>query len=137
MPIPETLLDAHRKAPEKAYEWICIPLRYSLGLLFLLIGIMGLRIHIRAVSAVLFVMGMGVVFGLLYKLKVNPLSWKNYMRAILVWLAIAILSAVVIATSAVNASTYWIVVGLLVLLDVFMGQQSKYTAKLLGKLKHF
>lgn len=56
-----------------------------------------------------------------YKLWVNPTSWKNYRRTIIIWSAI-----VWIAWSA-GGWERW--VALLILIDVLMGQQSWYIAK--------
>jgi len=112
--IPTHLKDPALKISPSLYT-VCILLRISLAFLvfFVMFPYKNTFILFFALSIVAF---------FLYKQSINPRSWKNYVRTIILYSAIAVLSYL-------RPPRWEQYVGLLILVDVAMGQQTWYIAK--------
>lgn len=109
--IPSHLRDPVLKVSPSLYTF-CIFLRVFIAFLVFFVSF-----SYKNSTVLLFALSIIAFF--VYKQMVNPRSWKNYVRTILFYSAIA--------TLAYRQSTGWErYAGLLILIDVAMGQQTWY-----------
>jgi len=108
--IPQRLHDPELKSSRAGYT-VCVVLRVCLAFIALFVSFPYKR-EIFTLFA-----GMIVIF-FIYKQTINPNSWKNYRRAIMLWLF-------VILDMQLNNGR---LSGIFILMDVAMGQQSQYIA---------
>ena len=120
-------LDSTLRISPQFYEAMCIPLRITLASLFLL----GLFPN-KALPYFTLLLCLAM-FGFTRKLFMLRSVWKTYLRAVLVYgLIVMLISYNVFVSPVNNIST---VIGILLLMDVLMGIQSKHIFSLLGHIK--
>ena len=71
---------------------------------------------------IVFFFALSIVAFFLYKQSINPRSWKNYVRTIMLYSVIAVLGYL-------RPPRWEQYAGVLILVDVAMGQQTWYIAK--------
>lgn len=125
--ISDRLVDPTLKASPRLFATVCIPIRVGLALL-LMVGwpyLTKTRIQLIASLLALTAMGLG------HKWSVNARSWKNYARPVMLY---PLVSGMLFWSAATFDSDPIVqqrvgVCGVLLLVDVLMGQQSQYIAK--------
>lgn len=111
--IPSHLRDPVLKISPSLYTF-CIFLRVSLAFLVFFVSF-------SYKNSIVLLFALSIIAFFVYKQMVNPRSWKNYVRTILLYSAIA--------TLAYRQPAQWErYAGLLILIDVAMGQQTWYIA---------
>lgn len=108
--IPRELHDPELKSSRAGYT-VCVILRIVLAFLALYASFPYKRRIFTGFA-------LAVVGFFVYKQMINPASWKNYRRAILLWFFVAL-------DMQLNAGA---LSGVFILVDVAMGQQSQYIA---------
>ena len=119
----DRFVDHNLKISSSLYETACIPIRLTIALIFLS-GIIPLKF--LPYIALLFLF---TAFGLYRKSQVSGNSWKCYQRAILVYTLIALMIFINMYKPIPNVMT---VIGVLMVVDVLMGIQSKHVFEKLG-----
>ena len=94
----------------------CVLIRISLGLAI----IYGLIPHI-GISVI------ALIIVVMFSLKLYLNTWKNYLRTIIIYSLVIIILNVLPENNNKN-----LICGLLVIFDAILGQQSRFTAGLLG-----
>ena len=115
--------DHNLKIDSSLYESICIPLRLAIGIV-LISGVIPTK-FLPIVGLLL----LGVAGGLFYKSQISGNSWKCYQRAIIVYMLIATL---IFTNMVYPIKNIELVAGLLMIVDVLMGIQSKHVFEKLG-----
>lgn len=116
--------DQNLKIPGQLYGWVCIPVRLTISLLFIF-GIVPEKLNwLIALAYILVSIGLG------YKYSISGNSWKCYPRAIVIYMAVAMLLLTNNYYKIKNLNT---AVGVLLFIDAMMGVQSRYTFNRLGK----
>lgn len=108
--IPQRLHDPELKSSRAGYT-VCVVLRVCLAFIALFVGFQ----HKQKIFTLFATM---IVAFFVYKQMINPNSWKNYRRAIMLW------SFVILDMQLNNGRLS----GVFILMDVAMGQQSQYIA---------
>jgi hypothetical protein len=108
--IPRELHDPELKSSRAGYT-VCVILRIALAFLALYVSFPYKRQIFTGFAS-------AIVGFFTYKQMINPASWKNYRRAIMLW-------SFVVLDMQLNAGR---LSGVFILMDVAMGQQSQYIA---------
>lgn len=108
--IPRELHDPTLKSSRAGYT-VCVILRIILAFIALYVSFQYKRQIFTGFA-------LAIVAFFVYKQMINPNSWKNYRRAIMMWLFVAF-------DMQLNAGA---LSGVFILMDVAMGQQSQYIA---------
>lgn len=124
--IPSNLLDKKIKIDPSLYKKICIPTRLIISL-FLLLSKPSPQLYF-----ILFFMSLFIVIGFTIKYINNPPTWKNYLRPIIIYGIISTITLFQLwSTFKSNEKldqVYMKIIGLLVLFDLLLGEQSNYVA---------
>lgn len=113
-------LDKNLKTDKSLYESVCIPLRITIGFIFLT-NMVPQNFHIMV--AILFIL---VALGMAYKLQISGSSWKNYSRAIITYLIIAGLILWNTRYNTLDVKNTNMIIGMLLILDALAGMQTKF-----------
>lgn len=113
-------LDYNLKVDRSFYEYVCIPLRLTIGVLFL-INVVPQKFHIA--FAILLIL---ISLGLMRKAQISSNSWKNYPRAIITYLIIAVLIFWNAHYKTVDVKDVNMAIGALFITDALAGLQSKH-----------
>ena len=116
----EKFLDKNLKADKSLYEYVCLPLRITLGCLFLA-NVIPHKFYIF--FAILFVI---TGFGFAYKRHISGNSWKNYSRAIITYLLVSGLLFWSMHKGQNSDTQTNTIVGLLLIFDALSGMQTKF-----------
>jgi hypothetical protein len=136
--LPDRLIDNTIKVDHKLYELVCIPLRILIALYFILLfektNTKDYKSHSTLALLFIILLSIFIILGFSYKLykhsKEGITHWKNYSKTIIIYLIIFVISA----SSYYNPENMVVnmkIVGVLILLDVLMGQNNKFIANLL------
>jgi hypothetical protein len=99
----------------------CVLIRISIALLFMYGVINNLAMTILSTLIVLM---------FLWKyIKIGSNVWKNYLRTVLIYSLIIVVINVLPASLQVNKTA---LVGMLIIIDALLGQQSRFSAQLLS-----
>jgi hypothetical protein len=116
----EKFLDHNLKADKDLYGYVCIPLRITIGFLFL-INVIPQK-FLLAFAILLFITSLGLA----YKLMISGNSWKNYSRAIITYLIITYLIVWNMKYNTLDTRTVNMSVGILLITDALAGIQTKH-----------
>jgi len=105
--------DKHLKTDPRLYEYVCIPLRITIALLFML-SIINSKYYIPA-SIFLAI----AAIGLSRKMQISSNSWKPYLKSIVIF-------SVCIVLMLLKPDIPPYVIGTLLLLDVTLGFTTKF-----------
>ena len=117
--IPLYLRDKTLRAPACLFESVCLPMRVGLALALIFTPSFFSKRACQLLGAFLWL----IAASLGHKWNVNPKSWKNYARPIVVYVVVG----AVLMWMHSDAVTS--ICGQLLLIDALLGQQSKYIAK--------